>query len=377
MRYLAVTGFCFCVLLFNCTNNAGGAGKTRLVMRVQAAYHKKIILQQHGFNGETPVNVDSGVVQTGLDTFVFTIPEGEERLFTINVAESSIRIPYINDTKNAELYYNYATRRYNVKNSPASEGLKAFFDAQLQLSGKLNILKFRIDSMQKIKPAAVALKDSIEIFNSLNTDFFERYKNFADTVHSPAAFLAVYDAIIFGSDRTELKTFITKALTRFPHNSAVQKLAKNVFDYLKVFEGQYKIGDTLPELVLPDEYGINFSTYSLKGKYVLIDIWSTLCNDCVKYAGAIKKAKQLLPAEKFEAVSIAVDDEKQQWINIISRNKYNWPQLIDIDMWKGQAFKTLKFDSIPYNFLVAPDGKLIKKNISADSIITVMQQVIK
>ncbi len=366
------------VLLFTCgRSDSDGGTATVLKVRVQAAYHKKIVLQKHGFNGEQTIDLDSGIVQTGLDTFIFNIPAGEERMYTLNVDDGYATVPYINDSKGAELYYNYSTHKYSYKNSPASDILKFFLDSQLALGRKANVLKFKIDSMQRVQPSSPDLKDSLKKFYAMEADFFARYKNFDDTVHSPAAFMAVYDAIIFDNNRETTKKFITNASNRFPNNSVVQALVKSTLDYLKGFEGQYNPGDTLPELVLPDSYGLKFSTYSVRDKFVFINIWSTLCDNCGVYNEQIKKLKQLLPAAKFEVINIAVDNEKQAWLNIIGRNNYNWPQLIDADMWQGAAFKTLKFDSIPSNFLVAPGGRLIKKNIPADSVVLIASRLVK
>lgn len=372
--------FCFgcCVISLNCKyKNDIESSKTKVLVKIQAAYHQKIYLHKVPFNNEHFINLDSAVIQSGLDSFIFYLPSGEERLYTINVAESNIRIPFINDSKYIEIYYNHATHKYSIQHSAASEELKAFEDEQLNLAKNMRTLKFRIDSLKIKHTNYYLIKDSIAKLNSINADFFKRYKNFADTVHSPAAFMAVYDDIDFGNNRTALKTFIIESAKRFPHHSGVQTLAKNVSDYLKIFDEQYKVGDTLPEVVLPDEYGVNFSTYSLKGKYVLINIWSTLCDDCIKYSEAIKKVKQQFPDKKFEAINIAVDDEKQAWLYKIKELNYNWPQLIDVNMWNGIAFKTLKFDSIPYNFLISPQGILIAKAIKRDSLSIVLKKTLR
>lgn len=366
-----------CFLLQSCNEKEANEGKTKVLVSIQAAYHKKIYLQQQPLNDEQAVNLDSGIVQSGLDSFVFYVPKGEERLYAITVAETAVRIPFIIDNNNVEVYYNYATHRYGFKNSPASAQLKEFTDGQVRLAKDVRHVKFFIDSMQKTTQPSSILKDSIVKFDSLSAVFFNGYKNFADTVHSPAAFFAVYDVIQFGNDRKGLKAFITRAATRFPQHQGMQTLAKNVLEFINVFDNQYKVGDTLPALVLPDEFGINFSTASLKGKWAVINVWSAVCDNCDKYAVAIAKAKQLFPPSKFEAVNVALDDQRQPWLAAIQRKHYNWPQLIDEKMWSGVAFKTLKFDSIPYNFIVAPDGRLAAKAVPADSIVIFLQHNIQ
>jgi len=372
-------GLClvYCIVYMACKTRQPGDGQTKVLVSIQAAYHKKIYVQKEGFNGEQTVSLDSAVVQTGLDTFTFYLPKGEERLYFVTIEGTNIRLPFVNDTQNPEVYYNYSTFKFNVKNSPASLQLKQFRDVQYALAKQLRTLKAWLDVMNKTQRGNAAIKDSVEKFNSLNRVFFANYRNFGDTVHSPAAFMAVYDAVDFGNDFAGLKNFITGAKTRFKTNTVVQVLAAEVLDYVEAVTKPYNIGDTLHELILPDNIGLDFSTYSLKGKYVLVNIWSTLCTECAKYNEAAKQAKLVLPTQKFEAVSIAIDDQKGQWLNIINRNHYDWTQLIDEKMWQGQAFKKLRFNGIPYNFIIAPDGRLAAKNVGADSIITVLKTLVK
>jgi len=364
-----------CCLWWGCTQHDSNSDKIKIQVTIQAAYHKKIYLQQQVFNGGQPVILDSGVVQSGLDTFVFYVPKGEQQLYAITVAESALRIPFITDSTSIEVYYNYATRRYGFKNSIASNELKQFTDRQIQTAKYTRVLKRFIDSVESKGVPPVFLKDSLAKFNDTLVAYLQAYKNFADTVPSPAAFFAVYDAIVFGDDRAGLKAFITKAKQRFANHTGIQTLAKSVLEYIKVLDEPFNIGDTLPVVTLPDEFGIDFSTASLNGKYVVVNIWSSLCTECEHYAAAIANAKQVLPAGKFEAVSIALDD-KASWLAYVKRKNYNWPQLIDEKMWDGPAFKTLRFDNIPYNFILAPGGKILAKAVRADSIAAVLQKFV-
>jgi hypothetical protein len=46
-------------------------------------------------------------------------------------------------------------------------------------------------------------------------------------------------------------------------------------------------------------------------------------------------------------------------------------------MWKGTAVRTLKFDSIPFNFLVDPKGKIIAKALNASNLEKIVQSHLK
>jgi hypothetical protein len=84
-----------------------------------------------------------------------------------------------------------------------------------------------------------------------------------------------------------------------------------------------------------------------------------------------------MPGAKFEIVSVAIDSEKEDWELILEKENLNWTQLIDEKMWQGTAVKTLKFDSIPFNFLVNPEGRIIAKAIKPDSLLPVLHRLVK
>jgi thiol-disulfide isomerase/thioredoxin len=124
----------------------------------------------------------------------------------------------------------------------------------------------------------------------------------------------------------------------------------------------------LPSITLPDAEDHPFSTASLKGKYYLIDFWSTWCPQCVAYSKAKVELRKLFPPERFEMVSVAMDAEREDWEKELRRLQPSWQQLIDTAMWQGVAARTLKFDSIPFNFLVDPQGRILRKGIPPDSL---------
>ena len=146
---------------------------------------------------------------------------------------------------------------------------------------------------------------------------------------------------------------------------------------ISIYEEEFNVGDSLPSVKLPDGSGNMFSTASFRGKYYLIDFWSTWCRQCMIFDEYKKTLRREIPAEKLGMVSVALDDSRGTWLSLINRNHYDWPQLIDDKMWRGVAALTLKFDSIPFNFLVSPKGIVIAKAIPADSLASVLKRIIK
>ncbi len=364
-----------CILLFGC--DKGKPGATKITLYIESAYHKHVLLEQVAMNKEPALLLDSSFVKTGLDTIVLYVPKGEERLCQLKVEDSRMQVYVITDTKDITVNYNYSTGRYSFEGSPASNSLKTFREGQVVIATQTRDIKAAIDSLKTNHASKKLIDSANHKLDLVLAGYFKRNFSFADTVHSPAAFLATYNTVDFDTDYQGLKKFINAAGQRFPNHTGVQALKKSTLDYIAIFEKQYVIGDVLPELILPDQNGKNFSTYSTKGKYLLLDFWATWCDQCIKYAEAKKKLAKLFPANKMEIVSVAIDDNKAVWQNIIAQEKYSWAQLIDEKMWEGVAFKTIKFDSIPYNFLISPEGRIVKKAIKADSMVLVISAILK
>jgi hypothetical protein len=72
-----------------------------------------------------------------------------------------------------------------------------------------------------------------------------------------------------------------------------------------------------------------------------------------------------------------MDDQLELCRKIVITEQLPGIQLIDKEMWQGQTAAKLVFDSIPFNFLVGPDQRILAKAIPADSVPAVLSQFIK
>ena len=352
--------------------------RTKLIFHIHHAYGHKVYLEAIPFADEKRYVIDSAMVKNGNDLITFNIPKLEERPYKLRVSNSRLEAVFINDTGEIIIEGNiFKPNDYRIEHSPATISVKLFLDEQSKLVLKTSKLQFQLDSL-RVNKASIRIIDSISRESSRNvSDLFQRYINYSDTVSNPGAFLYIYNNVDFGNNYEGLKKFILKAADRFPANNRIQYLKNETLDYLKTFEIEYNVGDYLPELHLPNQFGQEFSTSFLKGKYVFMDFWSTWCDACLKYDKAKETANKIFPVDKFEIVSIALESEKDVWKHYIEAKNYNWIQLIDEKMWQGPTLKTYRIDSIPFNFLLAPDGRILSKAIKPDSIIIVISKAMK
>jgi thiol-disulfide isomerase/thioredoxin len=330
---------------------------TRVTIRIQSGHGQKLYLSPVPYAREKGGVIDSAVVEDMTKDIVFDI-SGEEHLYQLHFAHSGVRFIFINDVPELSIAGNFLTGRYEVGHSIASASLHRFMDGQTQLAGRTRLLARLIEEK----------KEGEGVLDSVLSEIGRRYLAFADTVKSPAAFMAVYNLIEFGTDYSAQSKFITNAAARFPSSREIRELRDDVLAYVKIMKEEFQPGDLLPSINLPDLEGRVFSTASLKGKYYLIDFWSTWCPQCMAYGKAKTELRKLIPSGRFEMVSVAIDGEKQDWENDMRRLRPGWPQLIDTEAWQGVAVRTLKFDSIPFNFLVDPEGRIVGKALPPDSL---------
>jgi len=361
------------ICIYGC--RSGRDGFTKVVVRTSAPINSKLFITNIPMNDEKRIKVDSAIVVNNHDSLVLYVPDKVQGIYTISIKGQRLRIDFIGDAPVIRIHANYFSNTYTLTGSPASMSLRNFQDNQGRRAQELRNMKKYMDSLKSLHANKLVIDTLNKHFLQKLQDFYQQYKNYADTVRSPAAFMAVNNYIDFGANYKPWKKFILHAAARFPHYQPIQAYIKDVLATIRIYELEFRVGDKLPFITLPNQDDKLFSTSTLAGQYYLIDFWSTLCNQCIPFKEAERKVVAGAPVGKLQIVSVAIDDEKDEWKKIISSYKYNWTQLIDVKMWQGPAARTMVFDSIPFNFLVAPNGKIIKKAIKPDSLLKVISSL--
>ena len=116
-----------------------------------------------------------------------------------------------------------------------------------------------------------------------------------------------------------------------------------------------KVGDRMPDADLYDVNGGLHHLSELKGRYMLLDFWSTGCGPCLKSIPELEEIAELYK-EKIAVVSISEDPE-ERWKDFAITQKlkgYQWNEL----RGRSGLFAALRIQGIPYYVLVSPDGKI-------------------
>ena len=317
--------------------------------------------------------IDSAELGYDIRSLSFAIPRHEESVFQIRIKGEEPRLVFVTDVSAVNIKVEQPDwKKYSFKNGGINNDLRSFLDHQNEITKNISVLLKRKKTLQTIQVNNKASDSLDREIKKLQALARSRDLKFADTVSSPGAFLLVSSRYDFGKDLSAQKDFILRAAKRFPGHSQVQQLVKETTDYISIYEVEYNVGDFLPDVSLPDENDNQVTLASVRGKYVFIDFWSTWCPPCFQYIDPKKKLSEAFPANKLQLVDIAVDAEKEAWLQMISTYKIPGIHLIDEKMWKGPAAQTLKFDSIPFNFFISPEGRILAKGIKTDSVLTLV-----
>ena len=96
-------------------------------------------------------------------------------------------------------------------------------------------------------------------------------------------------------------------------------------------------------------------------KPVLVNFWATSCPGCIKEMPHLAKMKQSL-GDRFELVAISMDyDPAKQVEKFIKANPYPFTFVMDTDGKLAKAFGDVLLT--PTSFLIAPNGKIVYRQI--------------
>jgi len=262
---------------------------------------------------------------------------------------TNVRISSVDSFPNIQVQGSEAYKEYVKLESlrePASRAINGLFKEQ-------NSMK------QKGDKDAVNLLDSQ--IDSVKQHMAEQFLEYARVnPGSPATIYALSQTLTFATDRDKIEPEVRRLYEERPEAEKNTTFGKGI--KARVYDQTLAIGKMAPGFALPDTANNIIAFDSYKGQYVLLDFWASWCTPCRAENQHILEAWQRYGHKNFTVLSVTIDipEDRDKWIKAIKKDGLAWTQLTDRE---GKIKKMYKVTSIPKNFLIDPQGRIIDKNL--------------
>lgn len=183
--------------------------------------------------------------------------------------------------------------------------------------------------------------------------------------HSPIAFYALQ---VYA--HSDLNPAILQPLFAALDSGVRQSPSGKAFQEKLVIAAKTAIGQDAMEFAQTDTLGNPVKLSSFRGKYLLLDFWASWCGPCRAENPNVVKAYAQYHPKGFEILSVSLDrpGAKDSWLKAIHADNLAWTQVSDLQFWDNAVAKEYGINSIPENFLIDPQGKIIAKNLRGDEL---------
>ncbi len=243
------------------------------------------------------------------------------------------------------------------------------------LNGYYKKMKVLGDSLYALKSAGneAALKPLESQYMKLEEEQkSEVIKFIKDHPKSHASAFFAYQFTNYGTDPVVVENVYNSLDTSIQTTFYAKKL-KNVVDALKASG----IGNKAPDFALQTPDGKTVSLSSFKGKYVLLDFWASWCGPCRQENPNVVKAFNQFKDKNFTILGVSLDEDKTAWQNAIMKDGLTWQHVSDLKGWQSSVAGMYSVQSIPANFLIDIEGKIIAKDLRGEQLESKLREVLR
>ena len=303
--------------------------------------------------------------------FSMSVDVPGEGVYNLRMQNEPAFVTIINDAEriNIEADFKKQYDFYDVSGSASSKGIKDYLAKINELQREKFNYYTQSDSIRKNKGDSL-LAQSLE---TKQRDITQQMKTITtqtvqESGKAPLSLfvLATYQGMannpgfrMYAFTAEELVGLLNEMINKFPGNDDIVKIKTSIESQIK----KSWIGKQAPEIALPNTEGTKVALSSYRGKYVLVDFWASWCGPCRRENPTVVEAHNRFRDKNFTVLGVSLDRQKEAWEKAIVDDNLNWTHISDLKYWQSDVVPVYRIESIPFNVLVDPDGKIVAENL--------------
>ncbi|PJJ79715.1 TlpA disulfide reductase family protein [Mucilaginibacter auburnensis] len=322
-------------------------------------------------------NVDSSAIENGVFNITGDVLEPEMAQLAID--HKGVGLQKLGDQQNVDVLAFFLSNENikinsvtdSVKNATVSDLLNnesKELRAQLsQVEDEAKKLQAEFAAAGPDKQNSLAFKNALQAKAVILQNRQKQILKSFITGHTNS-FLSIIALSMLGShagDMAEMENLYSLLSTQLK-NTQTAKTFRASIDVAKATA----VGSIAPDFTQNDVNGKPVSLSSFRGKYVLIDFWASWCGPCRQENPNVVKAYNKYKGKKFTILGVSLDkpEARNSWLAAIKNDGLTWTQVSDLKYWNNEVAQLYNISSIPANFLLDPQGRIIARDLRGEDL---------
>ena len=219
-------------------------------------------------------------------------------------------------------------------------------------------------AMMQVKDDSVKLDSTWRAMEMLKSEVNKSIKNFIDSNTNRMAITYMIGDFIAREYPFEDVERYYGQLTPEVKASYPGQLLKDKVEKLRFIN----VGGIAPDIDLTAPDGKQVKLSSLRGKFVLLDLWASWCGPCLAEVPNVKAIYEEYKDKGFEVYGVSLDDKKDAWVNAIEKHGLPWVHVSSLKGWECPVAKRYNVTGIPKMYLLDKEGRIVAMDLRGEAL---------